>query len=96
MTRTIQKQSYSRPIYVRRHVMNMQKLNSGLGLATMGDWGMSNAHESDVSDITVDTQRDLMSMLTSAKNITYKLLLDHVDNTQSNYDVVRNKKGLTA
>ena len=74
--------------------MNMQKLNGAYGLNAMGDWGVSQAAESEMSDITVDTQRDLMSMLTSAKNITYKLLLDHVDNTQQNYDVVRDKKGL--
>jgi len=66
--------------------MNMQKLNGAYGLNAMADWGVSQAHESEMSDITVDTQRDLMSMLTSAKNITYKLLLDHVDNTQANYD----------
>jgi len=94
LQKLIQKQAYSRPIYVRRHVMNMQKLNGAYGLNAMGDWGVSQAAESEMSDITVDTQRDLMSMLTSAKNITYKLLLDHVDNTQTNYDVVRDKKGL--
>jgi hypothetical protein len=75
--------------------MNMQKLNGVYGLNAMGDWGVSQQADSEMSDITVDTQRELMSMLTSAKNITYKLLLDHVDNTQSNYDVVRDKKGLT-
>lgn len=94
LQKLIQKQNYSRPIYVRRHVMNMQKLNGAYGLNAMGDWGVSQAHDSEMSDITVDTQRDLMTMLTSAKNITYKLLLDHVDQTQTNYDAVRDKKGL--
>lgn len=61
--------------------MNMQKLNGVYGLNAMGDWGVSQQVDSEMSDITVDTQRELMSMLTSAKNITYKLLLDHVDNT---------------
>jgi len=61
--------------------MNMQKLNGVYGLNAMGDWGVSQQADSEMSDITVDTQRELMSMLTSAKNITYKLLLDHVDNT---------------
>jgi len=75
--------------------MNMQKLNGAYGLNAMADWGVSQEHDSIESDITVDTQRDLLSMLTSAKNITYKLLLDHVDQTQNNYDAIRDKKGLS-
>lgn len=41
LQKLIQKQCYSKPIHVRMHIMNMQKLNSAYGLNAMGDWGIS-------------------------------------------------------
>lgn len=59
----------------------------------MGDWGDSLAAESEMSDLTV-ASNELFGLIQSTKNITYKVLLDHMGQAQVHYDDLRDMKGL--
>ena len=75
----IQKQCYSRPIVHRRIVYNVHKLNNFYNLNVKGDWGESEKAQSEMSDLTVASEH-LMALVMSDRNVTYKTLLDHVNN----------------
>lgn len=94
LQRLIQKQAYSRPLLVKKHVNNIRKLNDFYGLDYRQDWGDEAGSGDEGSVMTVATA-DLMKIINSTgSNITYKNLVDRVDHTQENYDDVRDKKGL--
>lgn len=92
MQNLIPKMCYSRPLMHRRLVYNLHKLNTFFGLKENAGWGGSEKAESE-SDLSVDSAQ-LMPLVSSMKNITYKTLLDHVESAQGYYDQLRDKKGL--
>jgi len=54
-------------------------LNNFYNLNVKGDWGESEKAQSEMSDLTVASEH-LMALVMSDRNVTYKTLLDHVNN----------------
>lgn len=81
LTNLIPKMCYSRPIMHRRIVYNLHKLNTFFELSEKWDWGVSDKAESEMSEMTVDSGI-LKGLVAGTKNITYKTLLDHMEQSQ--------------
>lgn len=78
LQKIIQKQCYSRPLLVRKHVNNIRKLNDFYGLDYRADWGDGDASGDEGSVLTVETA-DLMKIISSTSNVTYRNLVERVD-----------------
>lgn len=81
------KPCYSRPVYYARHLKNMQRLNDFLGRnlfkANRGD---GESQFSDEKSISVEP--DFFERYQKG-NLTYKMLLDHIEVAEENYEATR-------
>jgi hypothetical protein len=77
----------------RKHVNNIRKLNDFYGLDYRADWGESGASGDEGSVLTVETA-EVMKVISSTSNVTYRNLVQRVDHAQENYDNIRDNKGL--
>lgn len=93
LQRLIQKQCYSRPLYVRKHINNIRKLNDFYGLDYRQDWGESAGSGDEGSVLTVETA-EVMKVIQATSDVTYRNLVQRVDHAQENYDNIREIKGL--
>jgi len=81
------KPSYSRPVYYARHLKNMQRLNDFLGRNLLKkDKADAESHYSD--DKSISMEPDFFERMQKG-NLTYKMLLDHIDIAEKNYEATR-------
>ena len=91
------KQEYSRPIYIKRHLLNQVKLNAYLGIGFDVDWQSSKRGSElpdNVSDFSVKTH-DLLA-INEKEAVTYQQLLEHIENAEKHYENIRAFKGIAA
>merc|ERR1712241_527270 len=83
----IPKQAYSRPTYFKRHLINQQKINDflGRGLFTQDDEDQMDAEADSVLSLPSERLRELLG----TQNVTYKLLLEHLQAADDNYHALR-------
>jgi hypothetical protein len=94
MQRMCQKQCYSRKIYFKRHIANQQKLNAFLGRGILVDWasskdGDANDVISNMSALSLNTDRLKADLEEKEEKVTYSVLLEHIGNAERHYEVVR-------
>ena len=83
------KPSYSRPVYYARHLKNMQRLNDFLGRNLLKkDKADAESHYSD--DKSLSMEPDFFERMQKG-NLTYKMLLDHIDIAEKNYEATRDE-----
>jgi len=82
------KPCYSRPVYYARHLKNMHKLNDFLGrnLLKSTKFGDQDSQFSD--DQSVSVAPDFFERYQKG-NLTYKMLLDHIEIAENNYEATR-------
>lgn len=87
METLIPKQAYSRPTYFKRHLINQQKINDflGRGLFTQDDEDQMDAEADSVLSLPSERLRELLG----TQNVTYKLLLEHLQAADDNYHALR-------
>lgn len=79
MQRLAWKQEYSRPVYIKRHLINQAKLNAFLGIGFDVDW-VSSKRDSEIpddqSEFSVKTAD--LKQLNDDEAVTYDDLLRHI------------------
>jgi len=87
------KQAYSRPVIVKRYQDRQQRLYAFLGQGLTADWEPSQIGDniSQTSHLTINSIGLDREIRARGQPITYQLLLQHIQNAESNYEVIRNR-----
>lgn len=83
------KQCYSRqPMYFKRHLINQQKLNNFLERSAFEDWSVYSLsrQNSDLEKLTDATWNTEQLDLTEIGNITFKTLMERLEQAERNYE----------
>lgn len=90
MQKLAYKQAYSKPIFVKKYQDKQQRLYAFLGQGLMADWENSVDEDamSRMSELSIDTKL-VDREINSKQAITYKLLLEHIQNAESNFERIK-------
>lgn len=90
MQKLAYKQAYSKPIFVKKYQDKQQRLYAFLGQGLMADWENSVDEDamSRMSELSIDTKL-VDREINNKQAITYKLLLEHIQNAESNFERIK-------
>lgn len=85
------KPCYSRPVYYARHLRNMYRLNDFLGRNLLKSNKVGDQDSQFSDDRSISVAPDFFDRYQKG-NLTYKMLLDHIEIAESNYESTRHEQ----